>query len=124
MTIEINRLNRRTVLGAAGTLALGSVAVLATAAPKARVIKVIAKKFVYVPNEIHVKQGETVEFHLTAPEVPMGFSIPDFTTRADVVPGKVTVVKLTPDKAGTFTFLCDVFCGSGHEDMNGTLIVT
>ena len=124
MTIEINRLNRRTVLSAAGALALGSVAVLATAAPKARVIKVIAKKFVYVPNEIHVKQGETVEFHLTAPEVPMGFSIPDFTTRADVVPGKVTVVKLTPDKAGTFTFLCDVFCGSGHEDMNGTLIVT
>jgi cytochrome c oxidase subunit 2 len=30
----------------------------------------------------------------------------------------------TPDKTGTFTFLCDVFCGSGHEDMSGTLIVT
>jgi cytochrome c oxidase subunit 2 len=121
MTIAINR---RTVLGAAGVLALSSVAALAPAAPKARVIKIVAKKFVYVPNEIHVKQGEAVELHFTAPEVPMGFSLPDFAMRADLVPGKVTTVKLTPDKAGTFTFLCDVFCGSGHEDMNGTLIVT
>ena len=30
----------------------------------------------------------------------------------------------TPDKAGTFIFLCDVFCGDGHEGMNGTLVVT
>jgi cytochrome c oxidase subunit 2 len=32
-------------------------------------------------------------------------------------------VRLMPDKVGTFTFLCDVFCGSGHETMNGTITV-
>jgi cytochrome c oxidase subunit II len=36
----------------------------------------------------------------------------------------VSTLRLTPDKTGTFTFACDVFCGSGHEDMTGTLIVT
>ena len=39
-------MSRRTLVGAAGALALGSVAALALAAqPKARVIKVVAKKF-------------------------------------------------------------------------------
>ena len=44
--------------------------------------------------------------------------------RADVMPGKTTSIDFTPDKAGTFIYLCDVFCGTGHEEMNGTLIVT
>lgn len=121
MTIDTNR---RTLMSAAGALALGSLAAFAWAAPKPRVIKVVAKKFVYVPNEIRVKQGETVMLQFAAPEVPMGFSLPDFGMRADIVPGKVATLQLTPDKTGTFTFLCDVFCGTGHEDMTGTLIVS
>ena len=122
MSIDTQR--RRAMIGAAGALALSSVAALALAAPKPRVIRIVARKFVYVPNEIHVKQGETVVLQLTAPEVPMGFSLPDFNLRADVVPGKPASVQLTPDKAGSFTFLCDVFCGTGHEDMSGMLVVS
>ena len=30
---------------------------------------------------------------------------------------------MTPTKTGEFIFLCDVFCGSGHENMEGTLRV-
>jgi cytochrome c oxidase subunit 2 len=39
------------------------------------------------------------------------------------VPGQETRVPLVPDKAGSFGFLCDVFCGDGHEDMEGTLVI-
>ena len=53
----------------------------------------------------------------------MGFSVPDFGVRADIIPGKVGRLRLTPDKTGTFVFLCDIFCGSGHETMSGTLTV-
>lgn len=118
--------HRRTLMSAAGALALSSVVVLAFAKPKPkeRVIKVIAKKFEFVPREIRVKQGETVLLQFTAPEVPMGFSLPDFGLRADIMPGKLATLRLTPDKTGSFDFLCDVFCGSGHEDMSGTLIVS
>lgn len=115
---------RRTWLKGIGAVALVSVGIVGLAKPKERVIKVVAKKFTFVPGEIHVAMGETVVFQLTAPEVPMGFSLPDFNQRVDVIPGKVATLRLTPDKTGTFTFLCDLFCGSGHEDMNGTLIVT
>jgi cytochrome c oxidase subunit 2 len=115
---------RRNLLTAAGALALASVAMIAPAATKPRVIKVVAKKFEFVPNEIHVKQGESVVFQFTAPEVPMGFNLADFNTRTDITPGKVSTLALTPDKTGNFTFVCDLFCGSGHEDMMGNLIVT
>jgi cytochrome c oxidase subunit II len=122
MTIDRNRRNAMRTAGA--VLLAGTAAALAIAQPKPRVIKVIARKFVFVPAEIRVKKGESVVLQFTAPEVPMGFNLPDFSARADILPGKVSTLRLTPDKTGTFTFACDVFCGSGHEDMTGTLIVT
>ena len=116
--------SKRILMQAAGALALGSLSVLALAKPKARAIKVVAKKFVFVPDEIRVKKGEAVVLQFTAPEVPMGFNLADFNLRTDIIPGKVATLLFTPDKAGSFTFVCDIFCGSGHEDMNGTLIVS
>jgi cytochrome c oxidase subunit 2 len=114
---------KRSLLLAGAALALGS-ATYAAGKAKPRVIKVVAKKFEFVPAEIRVKQGEMVRLQFTAPEVPMGVNLADFNQRVDVVPGKTAVIEFAPDKAGSFTFLCDVFCGSGHEDMSGTLIVT
>ena len=116
--------NRRTLMGAAGALALGSMLAFAQDKPTARVIKVVAKKFEFVPGEIHVKKGETVILQFTAPEVPMGFNLADFGVRTDIVPGRPVTLQLTPAKTGSFTFVCDVFCGSGHEDMSGTLVVS
>ncbi|QDL37829.1 cupredoxin domain-containing protein [Rhodoferax sediminis] len=116
--------NRRALISAATALALVPLTARLLAQPKPVVINVIAKKFVFVPGEIHVRKGQPVVLQLTAPEVPMGFNLPDFGVRTDVIPGKINTLQFTPDKAGSFTFLCDVFCGSGHEDMNGTLVVS
>jgi cytochrome c oxidase subunit 2 len=54
----------------------------------------------------------------------MGFNAPDFGVRSDIVPGKISRVRFTPDKSGQFAFQCDIFCGSGHEDMAGLITVT
>ena len=115
--------HRRAFLASAVATAFASVAAVTIAAPRVRTIKVVAKKWDFVPNVIKVKKGESVVLKFTAPEVPMGFNLPDFNVRADIVPGKVATVKLTPDKTGTFTFLCDIFCGEGHETMAGQLVV-
>ena len=122
--IDNGRTGRRAFVGTVGGLVLGSVAGWTLAGPQPRVIEVVAKKFEFVPGEIQVRRGEPVTLQFTAPEVPMGFNLADFNLRADIVPGKVTTMQLTADKTGTFTFLCDVFCGTGHEDMSGTLVVT
>jgi hypothetical protein len=50
--------------------------------------------------------------------------LPAFGVRGDVIPGETTRISFTPDKAGVFEYLCDVFCGEGHEDVTGKLIVT
>jgi cytochrome c oxidase subunit 2 len=87
------------------------------------VVKLTAKKFEYSPARITVKKGTPVTLELTSEDSRHGFNLPDFKVRADLKPGSVTRVTFTPDKTGTFTFACDVFCGSGHEDMSGALIV-
>jgi cytochrome c oxidase subunit II len=110
--------------GATGALALFSLTALVAARPRERVIDVVAKKFKFVPEEIRVKKGETVVLRFTSPEVPMGANFADFKQRVDIVPGKPAELRLTPEQAGSFVFLCDVFCGTGHEEMSGTLIVT
>ena len=114
---------RLLVAGAAlaGTALLGA-GVAAQSGP--RVIQVVARKFVFLPSEIALKKGEPVTIELTSPEVMMGFNAPDFKVRADIIPGQTARVTFTPDKVGTFTFLCDVFCGDGHEGMHGTLVVS
>jgi cytochrome c oxidase subunit 2 len=49
--------------------------------------------------------------------------LPELGLRADIEPGTVTRVPLTPSRAGTFPFACDIFCGDGHEEMSGELVV-
>jgi cytochrome c oxidase subunit 2 len=98
-------------------------AAAAIAQPKERVIRVVSRRFTFTPSDIVLHKGEAVRLEITTEDVLMGFTAPDFATRADIPPGQVAIVHLQPDKVGTFTFLCDIFCGSGHENMSGTLTV-
>jgi cytochrome c oxidase subunit 2 len=61
---------------------------------------------------------------LTSLDRRHGFDCPSLKLHAEINPGKVTQVKFTPDKVGEFPFHCDVFCGSGHDQMEGTIKVT
>jgi cytochrome c oxidase subunit II len=88
-----------------------------------RTISLTAKKFEFKPDQITAKKGEPVVLEIKSEDVTHGFSLPDFGVRGEVKPGSVMRVRFTPEKAGQFTFTCDVFCGSGHEDMSGTLTV-
>jgi cytochrome c oxidase subunit II len=89
-----------------------------------RVVHITAKKFDFTPDAITLKKGEPVVFEISSADRKHGFNLRAFGVRADVQPGAVTRVRFTPDKTGKFTFSCDVFCGDGHEEMSGTVIVT
>jgi len=112
------------VAASAGLLAaaMGWVAA-APAAPEERLIKLTVKRFEYSQKEIVLKVGQPVVIEITSLDVPHGFNVPDFNVRTDVLPGKVARVRFTPDRAGTFVYLCDIFCGSGHEQLDGHFIV-
>ncbi len=58
-------------------------------------------------------------------DFPHGFNVPDLKLRRDLVPGQVVRIELqAPASAGTLDFLCDNFCGEGHETMHGRFVVT
>jgi cytochrome c oxidase subunit 2 len=105
-------------------LVLALAAASPTRAGEPRVVRISAKRFEFTPSEVRVKQGETVVLELTSEDRVHGFNLPAFKIRKDIVPRDVTRVTLTPDKERTYPFHCDVFCGDGHEDMTGTLVVT
>ena len=105
-------------------LGLGLSAAFVAAQPGERIVKIVARKFAYEPDRISLQAGQPVVFELSSPDVLMGFSAYALGLRADIVPGRVTVLRFTPDTPGRFEFSCDVFCGSGHEEMDGVIIVT
>jgi cytochrome c oxidase subunit II len=88
-----------------------------------QVIRISASNFEFKPSEIRVKRGVPVILELTSQDRHHGFTLAGFQLRADVKPGVVEKLRFIPDKVGTFTFICDVFCGDGHEEMSGTLRV-
>ena len=117
-------LNR--TLAMVGASALGAIGLggsLASAAQEP-VIKIVAQRFRYTPNEIVLKKGQTTVLEFTSLDFVHGFNIPDLKIRADLPPGKVTTVRVRFDEAGSYDFLCDNFCGDGHEEMAGRFVVT
>jgi cytochrome c oxidase subunit 2 len=122
------RIRRRALLR--GTLAAAGVGLLrlasaqgGTAAPP-RVIELVAKRFAYVPNEIPLKVGERVTIAITSLDFVHGMNIPDLDKRLDLVPGRVTQLELQPQAPGVIDFVCDNFCGDGHEQMHGRFVVS
>ena len=118
---------RRLVIGLAfGCVILAGMAATSVIgiAQAPQIIKVSVKKFEYSVREITVKKGTPVVIELTSEDRLHGFGLPAFGVRGYVSPGEVRRIAFTPDKTGMFEYLCDIFCGEGHEDLTGTLIVT
>jgi cytochrome c oxidase subunit II len=88
-----------------------------------QIIHISASNFEFKPNEVTVKKGVPVILEIASQDHHHGFRLSEFHLRADIQPGVTEKIRFVPDKAGKFNFLCDVFCGEGHEDMSGTLTV-
>jgi len=119
--------SRRIICAAAlaAGLALGSVGggLLAAAPPAGTVVTITAHRFAYEPNLITVKKGQPVTIEISSSDRLHGFVLSAFGIRLDASPDGKNRVTFTPQQTGTFLFHCDVFCGDGHEEMSGTLIV-
>jgi cytochrome c oxidase subunit II len=113
---------------AAGIVAVASALAAASDAPSSggaaeRVVQVSARRFSYTPDVIELELGVPAIVELTSLDREHGFAVPDLGLRIDVEPGKTARVRVVPEKVGTFPFHCDVFCGSGHEEMAGRIVV-
>tara|TARA_Y100000310_G_scaffold341499_2_gene440830 strand:+ start:935 stop:1336 length:402 start_codon:yes stop_codon:yes gene_type:complete len=86
-------------------------------------IDMVAKQFEFDPEVIEVNKGDTVILHITSVDVAHGISIPEYGVDEFLGVDEEVTIEFVADKEGEFNFICNVFCGSGHGAMKGTLIV-
>ncbi len=72
---------------------------------------------------LRLPEGRSIELEMRSLDVIHAFFVPEFRTNEDIVPGLVTTVHVTPDRAGTFPLICNELCGLGHALMRTQAIV-
>jgi|SRR5688572_21893289 cytochrome c oxidase subunit II len=112
---------------------IAAVLVVAPASPSAparqlgvaRVIEVTAKRYAFEPADIEVTEGEMVRLMVRSGDGLHGIEIKPLKVKKEIPRGADPVaIEFTAPAPGRYPILCSEYCGDGHEDMKGTLIVT
>ena len=95
--------------------------------PETKTFEVVARRFAFEPATIEVTEGDRVKLLVRSADGPHGVEIKQFKVKKAVPrakPGDSPVeIQFTASTAGKFPILCSEYCGNGHEDMTGTLVV-
>ena len=84
---------------------------------------IVAQAWSYTPAEITVPAGAEVEFVISTRDVIHGFMIPRTRVNIMLIPGRVSKVSHTFDEPGVHNIICHEFCGLGHSQMFGRVVV-
>lgn len=74
-------------------------------------------------NELHVPVGRDIKVTLTSEDVIHSFFVPAFRVKMDALPGRYTSVWFRPTRVGTYHLFCAEYCGTGHSQMIGRVVV-
>lgn len=91
--------------------------------PQVKSFSMTARQWEFIPGTITVNEGDRVLLSITSVDVAHGFALKQFGVSVKLEPGKTETVEFVADKKGTYSFFCNVLCGSGHGGMRGTLVV-
>jgi cytochrome c oxidase subunit 2 len=76
-----------------------------------------------VGDDLHLPMGKPIKVLLRSIDVVHDFYVPEFRAKMDLMPGLVTYFWLTPTRTGSFEIFCAGFCGVGHPQMRGNVVV-
>ncbi|MBW3020606.1 cupredoxin domain-containing protein [Candidatus Woesearchaeota archaeon] len=82
-----------------------------------RTIKIDAERFMYNPDEIVIKKGETVKLEIVNADTDHGIRIPELGIK-----GTEELI-FSINETGEYEWKCAVYCGEGHQTMGGKIIV-
>lgn len=74
-------------------------------------------------GDLHLPLGKPVKLLMRSLDVLHNYYVPEFRAKMDLMPGMVTYFWLEPSRAGNFEVLCLAFCGVGHPQMRGNVVV-
>ena len=72
---------------------------------------------------VKLKKGQTYRLHLSSLDLVHGFSLFPLNLNFMVLPGYEYVLTVTPTEKGEVYAVCNEFCGIGHHQMVGKIIV-
>jgi cytochrome c oxidase subunit 2 len=72
---------------------------------------------------LKLKKGQTYRVHISSTDLQHGFSLQPLNMNFQIVPGYDHVLTMTPTSSGSFSIVCNEFCGIGHHTMTGRIIV-
>lgn len=72
---------------------------------------------------LKLKKDQTYRLHLSSMDLNHGFSLQPLNMNFQVLPGYDHVLTITPTSAGTYSIICNEFCGVGHHLMAGKILV-
>ena len=89
-----------------------------------REILVVAKRFGFEPARVEVKEGERIRLVVSSEDGVHGLEIKKFRVNKKIPRGgdKVTM-DFVASAPGEYPILCSEYCGEGHEEMKGALVV-
>lgn len=70
-------------------------------------------------SQLHTWVGQPVHTLLDTQDVNHSFWIPGMRIKQDLLAGRQTDVRFTPDEAGVYRIVCAELCGPGHGEMAG-----
>lgn len=74
-------------------------------------------------GELHVPAGRPIKLVMSSNDVIHSFFVPDYRIKQDVVPGRYTETWFQVNEAGESIIFCTEYCGTGHSDMYGKVVV-
>jgi cytochrome c oxidase subunit 2 len=77
-----------------------------------------------ISNELHLPKGKQVLLRMTSSDVIHSFWVPEFRVKQDVVPGRITELRITPIQEGNYKVRCAELCGTSHAYMEKPVIVS
>jgi cytochrome c oxidase subunit II len=87
------------------------------------VVEVTVKRFAFEPELIEVTEGDRVQLVVRSADGVHGIGIKKFKVEKKIPRGETVTIDFVASAAGTFPVLCSEYCGEGHEEMKGTLVV-
>jgi cytochrome c oxidase subunit 2 len=77
-----------------------------------------------ISDELHVPKGKQVLLRMTSSDVIHSFWVPEFRVKQDLVPGRITELRITPIREGNYKVRCAELCGTSHAYMEKPVIVS
>jgi cytochrome c oxidase subunit 2 len=112
------------MLLASVVLAAVAPAPASVSAGRTKSFAITAERFKFEPDTLEVDEGDRVRLTFRSADTTHGFELKEYDVKVEIPKGGEPVtVEFVAAKPGSFVFACSEYCGSGHRDMRGRLVV-